>query len=161
MQILLFRHAERDSTHFHDSPLSSFGHQQAQALLRDVQSGILPQPNRLWISPKVRTAQTFLPLSQSYAIDALVQDELDERRPQEGATQFRQRIRHLTEQASRQTGTLYLCTHLDWLDEAMSLIPFVDPNGQENLVAWLTGQYIDFDVRDGLWTFVQAGRILW
>jgi phosphohistidine phosphatase SixA len=69
MHIVLFRHAEREPMRATNPPLTAQGMRQAQALALLVKQGGLPAPTRLLVSPKLRTQQTFTPLSDSLGLD--------------------------------------------------------------------------------------------
>lgn len=159
MQILLFRHAERENTGVENPPLSARGQKQAQMLGLRFQSGAFPRPLKIFVSPKIRTHQTLQPLAELAGTDLQLTPELDERQNSESAAQFIQRVRRFLTFLEKQTGVIYLCTHLDWIEEALIAISSSEDLLSEKYQAWAPAQFIEFDVQDGLWHVHASGRI--
>jgi broad specificity phosphatase PhoE len=159
MQIFLFRHAERENSGAGNPPLSARGLKQAQELARLRESGVFPPAGKVLVSPKVRTHQTFGPLADGLGLEMVMTPELDERLSAESASQFASRVKRFVGYLERQTGVLYVCTHLDWIEEAMMVIPSDTDLLAEKFQAWSPAQFIEFDVREGLWQVLKSGRI--
>jgi broad specificity phosphatase PhoE len=159
MQILLFRHAERENTGLENPPLSVRGQHQAQAIKSGVSKGTLPHPSRLYVSPKIRTHQTFGPAAEWTRLELQLTPELDERQNSESASQFAARVRRFLSFLEKQTGVIYVCTHLDWIEEALIAIPSPEDLSAEKFQAWAPAQYIEFDLQEGLWLVLKSGRM--
>jgi broad specificity phosphatase PhoE len=162
MQILLFRHGEREDQRLENPGLSGRGRAQDEKIPDQARAGRLPAPHRIWVSPKQRAIETLTPLAQAFQINLQVMPELNERQSEESTAQFGQRVKRFFNQFDAhctQSGVLYLCSHLDWIEEAMIASP-----SQEDLLSplyqsWATAQFLEFDVHDGLWFVRQSGRI--
>jgi broad specificity phosphatase PhoE len=163
MQMMLLRHAERENTGVSNPSLSPHGQRQAQALCQKIQNGELPRPTHLWTSPKNRARQTLQKISSALSLELQVIDSLDERQSSENFAQFQTRIRRFFQSVERQAkenpgGVLYCCTHLDWLEEALPLVPTLEDFSRDGM-AWAPAQYLGFEIRDEFWTVAQTGRI--
>lgn len=164
MQLYLFRHGDRNARgssllHSDEPDLSSTGRLQADHLRSWVERQTLPTPHLLWVSPRIRAQNTFKPLSDSLKIALTLQADLDERSHRENAALFRERIARALERASLQDGVVFLCSHFDWLEEALTLIPADEeliPNG---LPLWSPGSFVGFDVQNEIWKVRQKGQL--
>lgn len=144
-----------------DPDLSVEGHVQASKLLDKVLKSELPKPTELWVSPKKRTHSTFRPLSQHFNLPLQIQESLLEQQGDETLSEFRSRIARLvTESGKSSESIIFLCTHYDWVVEAMSVVPSdADLSGAE-FAHWSPCQYIGFKVtEDGLFEFIELKRI--
>lgn len=162
MFVTLFRHAERENTGLENPGLTARGFQQAQSLLKIIQANQLPAPQRLFVSPKIRTQQTFLPTANQLNLPLQILPELDERRNSETITKFVQRVQrfiNLTSQDSFGPQSSFLCSHLDWIEEALLKIPCDVDLLQSRFQIWAPGQFIQFEVHDELWHFIKAGEL--
>lgn len=159
MQIHLFRHAERENTGIENPPLSKRGKEQATALRAAIEKGVLSKPGRLYVSPKLRAQQTFLPVAEGLGVEMQMTPELDERQNSESGSQFSARVRRFLGFLEKQTGVLYVCTHLDWIEEALINIPSPEDLLSEKYQAWAPAQFIEFEVQEGLWIIHRSGRI--
>lgn len=159
MQICLFRHAERENSGISNPPLTRRGHGQAFELAQKIQRNELPAPTRMFVSPKIRTHQTFLPSSELFSVEMTLTPELDERNNSETADQFRKRIQRFLNFLEKQQGVIFACTHLDWIEEALALIPLENSLPAESNQAWTPAQFLEFEVQDGLWQITKTGRI--
>lgn len=88
-----------------------------------------------------------------------IQKDLDERQSSETIEQFQKRIKKFIQSCESQTGVIYLCSHLDWIEEACYLIPSETDLMQEKYQAWQPCTYMDFDVQDGLWLLNSFGSV--
>ncbi len=168
MKLVLFRHGEKQSERTSDPLLSHKGEQQAKALKQYVQQGILPKPNRLIISPKIRTAMTFSPLAQSLPLHLEKSNALDERSNQEEASDFKKRILQFIENISKPVDQkeneqiIFICSHLDWIEEFLDLLPSDSDLFQIPDFRWTPGAYLVFEFnfeRNELWQLTQKGRL--
>ena len=163
MHVVLFRHAERENAGITNPPLSARGWLQAEKLLEKINRGELLRPTRLWASPKGRAQQTLQKISAFLSIDVQVTADLDERHNSEALAHFQARIRRLFHSVEKQgkenqKAVIYCCSHLDWIEEALPLIPCTTDFSRDEMV-WAPAQYLVFEVHDKLWTIIQSGRI--
>lgn len=155
MRVLLFRHAEKDNMAASDPALSAKGHRQASKIADLIHLGTLPQPQRLLASPKLRARQSFEKVGSALAGDNLemqILPELNERQASETVEQFERRVKQALHKIETLAGTVYLVTHLDWIEEALVRI-----HSDVDLLAsqyqyWPPAQYMEFEVDDGLWS---------
>lgn len=157
MILILFRHAERESSGIEDPGLSSRGQKQAQDLVE--LSKKLGAPNKIWVSPKKRAQESFRPLSLAQNLPLQIEKNLNERTPQESSLDFRKRVEHFLSQLSVEQGCIYICTHLDWIEEALLYF-----DSDVDLLAaqfqnWKTGQYLKLRHDDGVWVYEDFGRV--
>lgn len=161
MKIYLFRHAEK-SAHFQPNPgLSERGAAQALLLAEKVGQSELPRPTQLWVSPKKRAQQSFAPLAEKIEIPLKIVAELDERTHEENRPQFHERIRQviatLEKEADQKNQVIYLCSHSDWLEEALALIPADTDLTQ--YWQWSTLQYLGLNYKNHTFEFIEHKRI--
>lgn len=159
MRILIFRHAERENSGASNPPLSSRGLKQAEKLAELIATDKLPKPTKLWASPRLRSQQTLAPAQNNFAVEMQIQKDLDERQSSETVEQFQKRIKKFIQTCESQSGVIYICSHLDWLEEACYLIPSETDLMQEKYQAWSPCSYMDFEVQDGLWTLFEFGSV--
>ena len=163
MKIVLLRHATRSAVGLGDTPLTLLGLAQAEELgLKGATArDSLPKPTHVFASPKQRARQTLTPLSEKLGLPLKIDPRLDERHQNESHVEFTQRLREfLAEIESMQTSeepAIYLCTHLDWLELAVTEISS-DLTEIETAASWQTAEYRVFRVEDGLWQFKNRGR---
>lgn len=159
MKIYLFRHAEKAS-HFHPNPpLSAAGLQQAQILAEKVQSSELSRPTQLWVSPKLRAQQSFQALAEQVNLPLQIKPLLDEHFPEERSPAFRQRIQGFLDSLEQEDGVVYLCTHSDWIEEALALIPCDEDLTNEKYHHWSPLQYIALQRKNDLYSIIDYKRI--
>lgn len=159
MQILLFRHAEKQFAHSENPPLSRRGHGQAEKLAELVLNKTLPFPTKIFASPKLRAIQTFQPLAQKTGINLQVLTELDERNSSEHADVFSKRVKRWVDLYEKPpqspAGVIYVVSHLDWLMEALIHI-HSDTNLNTPLFQnWSPAHGLEFEVIDNLWTHLK------
>lgn len=159
MTFFLFRHGEKLKGGDHNPPLSFYGLQQAQQILENIKSGELPQPTRLWVSPKIRTHQTFLPVARHFQLQLEQKSELEERQSSETTGDFRKRIQTALEELSSLSGCIFMCTHMDWTEEAMSLIPSSSDLSSGQYSYWAPAQFLGFQSRDFIFEVTHSGII--
>jgi phosphohistidine phosphatase SixA len=142
MKLVLIRHATRNTHAAGDASLNPTGMTQADELLRLLKpQGPLPVPSHLVTSPKKRAKQTLTPLSVATHAQLLIDSRLDERKQNESMSDFTERVtevlNHLSQRGEAPTNpalenqsgkdspreiSIYLCTHLDWLELALNLL---------------------------------------
>jgi phosphohistidine phosphatase SixA len=126
MKICLLRHGSRDLTSSSDNGLNQAGIEMAKSLpSKLIPQGEFPVPTLLRSSPKRRARETLGPLSEKLHKPLKVDSGLDERQNAETSVQFRTRVRNYLEQLRKQCSSAdvaYLCTHADWLEEAIIIL---------------------------------------
>lgn len=162
MKIYVFRHAQKAMDFSGDPDLTAEGHAQASKLLDKVLKEELPRPTELWVSPKKRTHSTFRPLSQHLGLPLITQDALLEQKGDETLSDFRKRISKLLENAATKTeATIFMCSHYDWVVEAMGVAPAdKDLSSDADFSHWSPCQHVGFHVNsDGVFEFIELKRI--
>lgn len=154
MHVIFLRHATRDAQGPDDGGLNPIGQRQAEALVAKMQPrGPLPRPTHLLASPKRRTRETLAPIAATFGLSVTVVDALDERRHDESAKFFLQRIRGWVESSAMFSApniAVYVCSHLDWLTEVLYLLP-ADLTENELGQGFMPGEFRIFEIRDGVW----------
>lgn len=164
MQLILLRHAHKGLTPAADPELSAPGFKQAERLVEAIDQKKLPPPNKCWISEKIRTKQTIEPACQKYKSAIEASDLLNLRSFNETANEFNQRIKKMigmfnTLAQTAATQTHYLCTHYDWIEEALVFIPSTTNLTSYEFSSWAPAQYIHFEIVDSQWTVKSNGAI--
>lgn len=181
MLVYIFRHGDRNqqslmdfsvedtrgppgSLHAVDAEpdLSAMGRNQADYLRTWVERGTLPKPSRLWVSPKRRAQNTFLPLSQAQQIPLEIIKELDERSSRENMKDFRERVIRCLQKAAHtalQKEVLFLCSHYDWLEDAITWIPSSEDLAMDGNPLWAPGAYVGFEIQNDEWILKQKGQL--
>lgn len=161
MKIYFFRHAQKAMDFSNDPDLTVEGHTQASKVLDRVLKKELPLPTELWVSPKKRTVSTLKPLAQHLKIPLQVHEDLLEQQSEETLTDFHQRISKVLSgpEASSQA-VIFLCTHYDWVVEAMAVVPCDSDLSSSEFAHWMPCQYIGFKVQeDGIFELIELKRI--
>lgn len=160
MKIYIFRHAQKAMDFTGDPDLTLEGHAQAQRILVKVLKNELPRPTELWVSPKKRTHSTFRPLSMELKIPLKNTEGLLEQLSTETLHDFRQRIENVLNQARKNPDAIvFLCSHYDWVLEAMTVIPSETDLTDTEFTHWSPSQYAGFRVHpDGLFEFIELQR---
>lgn len=151
MKLLLFRHAERENIGQGNPRLTARGQKQASLLANLINQGKLPKATRMMVSPRIRTHMTFEPAARELSLNLQERIELDERQSSEQASQFHSRVENFLNACAREPGVTYLCTHLDWIEEALILIPSDSDLLKPQYQTWAPGQHMVFEIIDGLW----------
>lgn len=162
MKIYLFRHAQKSIDFTGDPDLTPEGHAQASKLLDKVLKNELPRPTELWVSPKRRTQSTFRPLSQHFKLPLINQEALLEQQADENIDQFRSRIEKLFEKAEEnKNAIIFLCTHYDWVIEAMSIVACDTDLSTSEFMHWDSCQYVGWEKKspDDIFEFIELKRI--
>ncbi len=162
MKIYIFRHAQKAMDFSGDPDLTAGGHDQASKLLDRVLKHDLVQPTELWVSPKRRTHSTFRPLSEHFKLPLQTQEALLEQEGGETISDFRRRIEHLialasnSDSDSKADSVIFMCSHYDWVIEAMSLIPCDTDLTEGPFAHWNPCQYAGFETgTEGVFTFLE------
>lgn len=160
MLAVFIRHATRDSHGLGDSSLNLTGRAQAEDLSEAIKTKrILPSPVGLYVSPKKRAQETLTPVSEHLGLKLNIDIRLDERKNSESPFDFEQRIfDFIVEVTKTPHSVVWICSHLDWLEAAMLLLPS-DLSDLEQSAPWQTASYRVFSIEDGLWKFKGGGAI--
>ena len=166
MQLILLRHAHKGLTPAADPELSTPGFKQAQKLVEIIEQKRLPPPNKCWVSEKIRTKQTIEAASQKFKSTIEASDLVNLRSFNETAEEFQQRIKKMismlnsTAQDSRTASHAhYLCTHYDWIEDALVFIPSPTDLTSFEFSSWAPAQYIHFEIINSIWTVRAKGAI--
>jgi broad specificity phosphatase PhoE len=164
MKVCWLRHGEKQNASGSDRAnpgLTPAGLKQASRLANLVKSKKLPAPALLYASQTQRTHQTLQSLATQFSLNIQTQELLNQRFSTESAKEFHQRVlralRWVEElaQPNPKNVALYLCSHIDWLNEAYSNL-----SSSENLPfleVWQPGEYMVFEIENGLWNQVDRG----
>ncbi len=156
MKIYIFRHAEKASDYGLDPMLSSRGFHQAEKLALTVKDQLLPKPDIIIASPKLRTQQTMRSLSMAEQIPLKTDARLYERHVNENRQQMNQRIQEfLQDILLLNKACLFICSHYDWVSYAMQLIPCDQDLTEVEFQHWEPCQYVGFEVKDGLFSYLE------
>lgn len=161
MKIYIFRHAQKAVDFSGDPDLTPEGYAQANRLLEKVLKNELPKPTQLWVSPRKRTHSTFRPLAQELNLPLLTQEALLEQMSDETLTDFRKRVLNLLEGASTKSDdVIFLCSHYDWVVEALAVIPTDTDFSDSEYSHWTPAQHMGFEIgNDGIFKFIELKRI--
>lgn len=160
MLVVLFRHGHKEFAMDENPSLSPKGFEQAQNLAGLIVNGTLEKPTHCWYSEKKRTQQT---LEKSFP-GALTFErvELNHREGDEDQKKMRARIQKFLNDLAHRTQARevhFICTHYDWIEEAMTLIDCDLDLTSYEFSSWAPGQFLVFDLEDGLFTFVKKGHL--
>lgn len=165
MIFILLRHGHKSMEPPENPHLSSKGYEQAHQLSKMVQDKLLPAPTLCFYSDKIRTQETLQELIDFFKTKSELKADLNLREFNETATQFRERIRRLIDlftfqalQPENKNQVVYVCTHYDWIEEAMAVIESDVNLSSYEFASWSPAQYIEFKiVEDGIWRFLSRG----
>lgn len=152
MQAILFRHATKERSFDANPSLSAQGQAEAEELLLLVKNGALAKPTHIFCSPKKRTSETMLPLSRAMQVPIQVTEELDERRNHERVDDFLERIEAFLmplQNAYASHDVIYICSHMDWLEEAMNIIPCAEGDADLD-IPFQAAEYRAFEISNHL-----------
>ena len=166
MQLILLRHAHKGLTPAADPELSAPGFKQALKLVEVIEQKKIPPPTKCWVSEKIRTKQTIEAASQKYKSAVESSDLLNLRSFSETAAEFHLRIKKMITMVNKTAADLkseaqthYLCTHYDWIEEALVFIPSPTDLTSYEFASWAPAQYIHFEILDSLWSVKAKGAI--
>ncbi len=162
MELLIFRHADKEYSFDADPGLSQKGQTQAEKLKQLLTEKIIPMPTQLWVSPKRRALETFYPLAQVLNLELKIFPELDQRTHEESGREFILRIKKIIEQINymsqdaniQEAPCLYICTHSDWIEELQSCDPLLSSIDYHNFLM-PSGSFIQFQFNsEKKWHFI-------
>lgn len=150
MKLILLRHGDR-SPGFSDVPLSGRGLEQAQNLAGNKD---LITASKIYCSPKRRALQTVEPLVKNTAIPMETTNEVDQMRQIESPSDFTRRISLFLDALPRQQKeTILVCSHSDWLQQAVLLLA-----GDDQMFAphsfFSCAEFKIFQFENGQWNFL-------
>lgn len=151
--LIFLRHAERGHG---IEALTTRGVAQADALAQLIPKE-LPFPTLLLCSPKPRAKATLQTLGKRFSIEPTVDLLLDERSAEESSSNMSSRIKKLLSriQEDDEQKAIYVCSHSDWLHEAMIFLPST-LSDSEIEQPWTLAEARHFKKnRDGLWVLAQ------
>lgn len=162
MKVYLFRHGQKDSLPFEDPDLTAFGHQQAGRLAELIRNGDLEKGHHFLASPRIRAQSTLRPAAELCGVAVQVVNDLDQRHSFENAETFRLRIQVLLNSLEKKFSSqevIYLCSHHDWIEESLSLIPADADLLDSRYWSWRPTQFMQFEIVEGLWHLKNFNRI--
>ncbi len=166
MKIYIFRHAQKEFSFSNDPELSAEGHSQASQLLTQILNKNLPTPTELWASPKKRAHSTLSPLAKHLCLSIKTSKALNEHQSRESTQDFHSRIEEVLHSVSTPAKTdspdqiIFMCSHYDWLLEAMNLIESNTDLSQSKFTHWEPCQYVGFEVDEkGVFNFLELSTI--
>ncbi|WP_413288276.1 histidine phosphatase family protein [Bdellovibrio sp. HCB337] len=162
MKVYLFRHGQKNSLPFEDPDLTAFGHQQANKLAELIRNGDLLKGTQFLASPRIRAQSTLRPASALCEASLQVISDLDQRTSYESAEAFRARINQTLNSLEKKFSShdvVYLCSHHDWIEESLSLIPADTDLLDSRYWSWRPAQYMQFEVVDGLWHLKNFNKV--
>lgn len=165
MRLILFRHGHKQFSMDDNPSLSDRGHKQADHLLEKVEKKELPQPTLCWFSPRKRTFETLAQLKKFTPIQWEQKTALGEKNLNESYHDFKQRISKIfseiekKSQNSKPEDTIFLCTHYDWIETALTVIHSDQDLTGFEFSNWSPGQFIEFDYYDNLFHFIKKGAL--
>lgn len=166
MKLIMLRHAARSPHDVGDSGLNAYGRAQAFQLPQSLNpQGPLPPPSLMISSPKKRTRETLLPLAARLGLTLSIDKGLDERRQNETAREFQERVHSVLEGLTRNLSVtpalretcILMCSHLDWLEAAIAVLPS-DLADAEHL-NWSNCEFRIFKWQGGIWCLAGHGVI--
>lgn len=161
MILYIFRHAQKAMDFNADPDLTLEGHGQAAQILKRVTQGELPTPTRIWSSPKKRAQSTLRPLSHHLNLSLETHESLFEQSSSETISDFRQRIQKVLKSLAelKENEVVFLCSHYDWVSEAMTLVSTTDDLSGADFSHWTPAQHVGFQVTNGAFEYLELKRI--
>ncbi len=162
MLILLLRHGHKGLSPQNDPDLTPQGFEQSDNLAKQVYLGELPPPTHCWYSDKIRTHQTLNSVINQNKPVVFKKTDLSVRLQKESSTDFRQRIQKFCTQIKQRNNsneTHFICTHYDWIEEALTLIDADKDLNSFEFSNWSPGQYLLFLQESSIWKIQKKGTI--
>lgn len=162
MKVYLFRHGQKDSLPFEDPDLTGFGHQQAAKLAELIRDGSLLKGTQFLASPRKRAQSTLRPAAEFCKSPVQAISDLDQRATFENSDVFRARIQQILgslEKKFSDNEVIYLCSHHDWIEESLSVIPSDTDLLDPRYWSWRPAQYMHFEIIDGLWLLKNFNKV--
>lgn len=158
MKLILLRHGNRDLSMSSDVGLNQIGKDLAAGFHSRLEpNGDLLLPTQLFASPKKRAQETLTPLSKALGLPLKTDHGLDERQRDETTREFRLRVKKYLELIPSQfesADVVYLCTHADWLEDAMIALPSDIPSFKAES-GFACGEYRAFEFNGEFWRFLK------
>lgn len=162
MHVYLFRHGQKGSTPYSDPDLTELGHLQARTLAEKIRDHAFIAGTHFVASPRLRAQSTLRVAALQCQSPVRVDTGLDQRESYESAVDFRTRISDFIQALPKmfdESAVVYLCTHHDWIEEALSLIPADTDLLDTKYWSWNPAQYAFFKVNNGLWELQSFDKI--
>lgn len=160
MVIVIFRHGHKQFSADENPSLSERGFEQAKNLAQLIGSEALPVPTHCWYSPKIRTRQTLELCFKNSSIITFEKNELNTREHDETHKSFKNRIqKFFNELHARSTPNEvhFICTHYDWIEEALTMIQLGSDAHSYELSSWAPGQFALFELQDHIYHYRKKG----
>ncbi|MFN3454496.1 MAG: histidine phosphatase family protein [Pseudobdellovibrio sp.] len=164
MTIILIRHGHKAMQPADNPTLSPKGYEQSHKLLTYVKNNQLPAPTHCFFTDKIRTYETLQEIIKVYQPKTELKTDLNLHHHLETSLQFRQRVQKcinyftfLSSQPELHHQIIYLCTHYDWIEEAMSIIDCDQNLNSFEYVSWAPAQFIEFEIIDHIWHIKSKG----
>lgn len=162
MKLLIFRHAEREKLGTTNPPLTRKGRAQADSLASLIATHQIAMPTRLISSPLLRAQMTFTPAAEKLQLPLKIEQELNERQAAENASTFNLRVKSYLDKLARLQGTVFICTHLDWLEQALLQLHCDTDLSQDRYQShWQPGAYLELQLesisRQAFWQLSKMG----
>lgn len=157
--IFLFRHADKEMSSGSNPLLSRTGREQAAQLKKLCLENKIPAPQKIWVSPKVRTRESMEPCSQIHQVECEILSDLSERLINESRSDFEGRIRRVLALATLEKGPLFICTHYDWLEEGFAFIATPEDQPSPSYFSWHPMSYMGFEIIEDRWHFFTKGQV--
>lgn len=162
MNVYLFRHGQKSSSPLSEPDLTEYGHQQAARIAERIRAGSFLPGTLFLASPRLRAQSTLRVAADYCKKKPEVVQALDQREGYESAEQFRNRIAAFInsfEKTYAAEKTVYLCTHHDWIEEALSLIPADTDLLDSKYWSWSSAQFAQFQITNGLWEIKNFAQV--
>ncbi|MBC7370177.1 MAG: histidine phosphatase family protein [Bdellovibrionaceae bacterium] len=162
MNVYLFRHGQKNSIPFADPDLTAQGFAQAKKLAEVIAAGELLRGTAFLASPRIRAQNTVKAAAALCGVDVHVASDLDQRENYETGETFRARIQQFLlsiEKKFAASDVVYLCSHHDWIEESLSVIPSDTDLLDSKYWSWNTVQFMHFEITDGIWKLQKFHRI--
>lgn len=162
MKFVLFRHAHKGILPYDDPELSIQGFEQAVRISTLIKRQSLPLPTHLFVSPKIRTSQTFYPTSKEFNLKIELQPDLDQQSSRENRLDFKKRVQHFLQQtqfSEQADSVIFACTHYDWIEQSMTLINCDKDLNSFEFLHWSPAGHIVFEIQSNKWILINKGNV--
>lgn len=162
MNVYLFRHGQKGSSPISEPDLTEFGHQQARTIAERIRLGEFLPGSHFLVSPRLRAQSTLRAAALYCKVSPRIEKTLDQREGYESAEQFRTRIAGFVsslEKLHKPDDTVYICTHHDWIEEALSIIPADTDLLDSKYWSWNPAQFAYFKINNGLWELKKFDKV--
>ncbi len=175
MIVVLIRHGHKGHMPFQDPELMPQGFDQAIHLAELIASHDIPKPTHCWYSDKIRTRQTLSEAILKFNPVCTETKNLSTRANNEPLADFRKKVQDfiatLSQRAQNKPDEVhFVCTHFDWIEESLTVIPSDQDLNSFQFAHWSPGQFILFEItnelaakttttteKDFLWKFTTKG----